>query len=219
MRPVQWDGRGETPPLRLQLRNDRPAFARKQHDVLTVPNWNVTIVPDQRSDNVQPDKIVGAKQIAPVFRQLLVVVPSTLLARQRGRKQHKIGVTNARRDDRRAGLGSEMLRHLQAEDKIEAAMKIQMQVQVGVQDPVRIDFQKLRIDLLLFDTDDVAPPIGSERAQPSPSATAEIQHTGYFKPPVKQVGNHRRRVTGRSGETLMVAEVRVVLGLRRRVWQ
>ena len=100
-----------------------------------------------------------------------------------------------------------MLRHLQAEDKVEAAMKIEVKVQVGMQDAVWIDFQKLRIDLLLFDTDDVASSIGREAAQPSPGATAEIQHTAYFEPPVKQVANHRRRVAGSPGEALVVVDM------------
>ncbi len=84
MRPVQWNGRGETLRLRPQLRNDRQALPRKEHDVLTVPNRNVPIVPDQRSDNVQRDQIVGVKQIAPVFRKLLVLVSPPLLAGQCG---------------------------------------------------------------------------------------------------------------------------------------
>ena len=207
MRPVQWNGRGEALRLRLQLRNDRQAFARKEHDVLAIPNRDVPIVPDHRSDNVQHDQIVGLKQIAPVFRQLLVLVPPSLLAGQCGRKQHKVGVTDTRLDNGRGSLGSEVLRYFQAEDKIEAAMEIQVQVQVGMQDAVRIDFQRPRIYLLLFDTDDVASSIGREAAQPSPSATAEIQHTAYLEPPVKQVGNDRRRVTGSPGEALMVAEM------------
>jgi hypothetical protein len=78
---------------------------------------------------------------------------------------------------------------------------------IGMQDAVRIDFQRPRIYLLLFDTDDVASSIGREAAQPSPSATAEIQHTAYLEPPVKQVGNDRRRVTGSPGEALIVAEM------------
>jgi hypothetical protein len=138
---------------------------------------------------------------------LLVLVPTPLLAGQCGRKQHKVGVTDARCDNGRGGLGSEMLRHLQAEDKVEAAMKIEVKVQVGMQDAVWIDFQKLRIDLLLFDADDVASSIGREAAQPSPGATAEIQHTAYFEPPVKQVANHRRRVTGSPGEALVVVDM------------
>ena len=218
MRPVQWNGRGEALRLRpATAQRPRQALPRKEHDATGGTSTLATFryVPDQRSDNVQRSQIGRPetdRASIPAVARLWCSPP--LLAGQCGRKQHKVGVTDARlrqwsRRPRERGAPPPPGRGQGRSGDGRSRSKVQVGHCRMRSGSISSD---LPIDLLLFDADDVASSIGREAAQPSPACHSRDPCTLlYLEPAGQAIGRrrHRRRVDRRPlpGEALVVADM------------